>query len=219
MSKKFEPTPRSSAAFHSSYMAFFADCEHEVLPVTHGYRLCPTYNLVYTGGGSPPNLPDAMALEPVVRALEAWRGDPQGPLKLLIPLSHLYTVEGLSCDLLKSGDRSATTTLIAAARRTNIMIHLGQLGGYESSYDTISGTKKRRGGVMDYSGCRFELNKKGVSVEHVKSIEGEGGGVGDVKILRDMKVEERSWWVGIWMTSWTKGVLLMKGIWEMNKPR
>jgi hypothetical protein len=29
-----------------SYVAFYADCEHEALPVQEGNRVCPVYNLV-----------------------------------------------------------------------------------------------------------------------------------------------------------------------------
>jgi hypothetical protein len=31
------------------YAAFFADCEHELTPLTSGMRLVLAYNLVYTG--------------------------------------------------------------------------------------------------------------------------------------------------------------------------
>ena len=31
-----------------------ADCEHEILPVTAGHRLCLVYNLSFTGRGPPP---------------------------------------------------------------------------------------------------------------------------------------------------------------------
>src|SRR5271156_1282008 len=30
------------------WAAFYSDCEHEVLPVTDGYRVTITYNLLYT---------------------------------------------------------------------------------------------------------------------------------------------------------------------------
>lgn len=33
------------------WAAFYSDCEHEVLPVTEGYRVTLTYNLYYSNGG------------------------------------------------------------------------------------------------------------------------------------------------------------------------
>lgn len=34
-----------SSAFEFHYLVFYADCEHEIKPVTRGYRLCLVYNL------------------------------------------------------------------------------------------------------------------------------------------------------------------------------
>ena len=40
------------------WAAFYSDCEHEVLPVTSGYRVTITYNLYYNSdGGQLPYLP------------------------------------------------------------------------------------------------------------------------------------------------------------------
>jgi len=38
----------------AAFAAFYADCVHEVLPVTKGYRLTLVYNLVRAGRGRPP---------------------------------------------------------------------------------------------------------------------------------------------------------------------
>ena len=42
----------------AAFAAFYADCVHEVLPVTRGYRLTLVYNLVRGGRGRPPEPPD-----------------------------------------------------------------------------------------------------------------------------------------------------------------
>src|ERR1700736_647733 len=39
------------------FAAFYADCVHEVLPVTSGYRLVLVYNLVWHGRGGLPEPP------------------------------------------------------------------------------------------------------------------------------------------------------------------
>jgi hypothetical protein len=41
-----------------AFAAFYADCVHEVQPVTAGYRLVLVYNLVRRGGGRLPGVPD-----------------------------------------------------------------------------------------------------------------------------------------------------------------
>jgi predicted 2-oxoglutarate/Fe(II)-dependent dioxygenase YbiX len=40
-----------------AFAAFYADCVHEVLPVTKGYRLVLVYNLVRRGAGRLPKVP------------------------------------------------------------------------------------------------------------------------------------------------------------------
>jgi len=37
--------PGAASGHELSYAAFYADCEHEVKPITHGNRVCLTYNL------------------------------------------------------------------------------------------------------------------------------------------------------------------------------
>ena len=44
----FAPAANNFAIAHA---AFFADCEHEVKPVTSGYRVCLAYNLLQSSGG------------------------------------------------------------------------------------------------------------------------------------------------------------------------
>ena len=41
-----------------AFAAFYADCVHEVLPVTEGCRLILVYNLVRRARGQPPEPPD-----------------------------------------------------------------------------------------------------------------------------------------------------------------
>lgn len=48
----------SENSFRSNFVAFYADCEHEIEKVTSGYRLALVYNLVYTGHGIVPAPPD-----------------------------------------------------------------------------------------------------------------------------------------------------------------
>ena len=38
--------------YHIPFAAFYADCEHEIRPITSGYRVCLVYNLVQNKGNS-----------------------------------------------------------------------------------------------------------------------------------------------------------------------
>lgn len=42
--------------FEIYFAAFYADCEHEVMPITDGFRISLVYNVVYTGIGNAPSL-------------------------------------------------------------------------------------------------------------------------------------------------------------------
>ena len=38
-----------ASEFKTQYVAFYADCQHEITPVTAGYRICLVYNLAIAG--------------------------------------------------------------------------------------------------------------------------------------------------------------------------
>lgn len=67
----------------AAFAAFYADCAHEVLPVTEGCRLTLVYNLVRRGGGALPEPPDYHGEENRIAALlQSWgalSGDTPSP--------------------------------------------------------------------------------------------------------------------------------------------
>ncbi|CAN0540605.1 unnamed protein product, partial [Scytosiphon promiscuus] len=77
--------------------AFYGDCEHELLPVTSGVRLCLLYNLVRTTPGPPPvaavGQEGSAAQLRLSDAVAAWsRPDSRcGTSKFILPLEHEYT--------------------------------------------------------------------------------------------------------------------------------
>jgi 2OG-Fe(II) oxygenase superfamily len=110
--------------------AFYADCRHEVLPVTSGYRIALTYNLSVDGGAAgstasgSPAVDDSTSAE-LARLLDAHfttrrkhryrdeRLDP--PNRLVYLLDHEYTARGLSWSRLKGADARRATLLQDAA--------------------------------------------------------------------------------------------------------
>jgi len=85
-----------------AFAAFYADCVHEVLPITSGCRLTLIYNLRRQGRGrlpEPPNYDTEQAR--VTALLRQWIAgkeapDDDSPEKLLYPLEHAYTMAELS---------------------------------------------------------------------------------------------------------------------------
>jgi len=111
-----------------SLVAFYADCRHEVLRVTSGYRITLTYNLLLHGDTSRTGGDDGTAAEladllrehfgtPVPR----YYGGPAAdtPNRLVYLLDHEYTPRGLSWRRLKGGDASRVALLRAAADEAN----------------------------------------------------------------------------------------------------
>lgn len=121
-----------------SFVAFYGDCEHEVLPVTDGFRITLTYNLVANGCTGPDAASFAMhpsvALlagqlrahftAPMESSTRPFRSEPANRARQLVYLlDHQYSQEGFGWDRLKGGD----------AVRTGMMLAAAELAGYETS--------------------------------------------------------------------------------------
>jgi hypothetical protein len=113
------------------FAAFYADCEHEVLPVTRGNRVCLVYNLLQRPSRKlekrTPLLAPAYGAETAVAAEllgKALTGS-GAPAKLVWLLEHQYSPAGLSFAALKNADKARAKVLSEAAARADCAIHLG----------------------------------------------------------------------------------------------
>jgi 2OG-Fe(II) oxygenase superfamily len=131
---------RSDDPGEVAFAAFYADCLHEVLPVTEGCRLTLTYNLIRRGTGGTPEPPNYTSEQDQVAALlREWRGqmdtdaeDADVPQKLVYPLEHAYTAPELGFPVLKGADAAAAGVLVAAARQADCALHLALVEVMES---------------------------------------------------------------------------------------
>jgi hypothetical protein len=122
------------------YAAFYADCEHEVRPVTGGYRVCLVYNLVQTARSGLPVPPDnRQAVEGAAKLLEPWTAPDGEPRKLVYLLEHRYTQAALSFAGLKGSDAARAALLREAAARAGCALHLGLVHIQESGWAEYSG--------------------------------------------------------------------------------
>ena len=139
----------------AAFAAFYADCVHEVLPVTEGHRLILTYNLVRAGKGRPPKPPDYGEQQASVAALlQKWRDSktqPGGdePEKLVYPLEHAYTPAELGFAALKGADAAAAGVLAAAAQQAGCDLHLALLTVEESGAAEYADSYGSRRGRWD----------------------------------------------------------------------
>ena len=144
-----EVTVDTSAAEFSelSYVAFYADCEHEALPVQAGNRVCLVYNLVQkrgVGKGRTLKAPEyeseiAEAAAILDRSLRA----PDAPAKIAWLLEHQYSPAGLSFSALKATDAAKAGVLVQAGAHAQCVahlgiVHIGEFGAAEPDYDEYS---------------------------------------------------------------------------------
>ena len=86
-----------SSLFEPSYVAFYADCRHEVKPITSGYRLCLVYNLAIANRRKQLVLSERMGpIEAIDRAIQAWVQEAGGKPILTYLLDHSYSEQNLS---------------------------------------------------------------------------------------------------------------------------
>jgi predicted 2-oxoglutarate/Fe(II)-dependent dioxygenase YbiX len=129
----------------AAFAAFYADCVHEVLPVTSGCRLAVVYNLLRKGKGPKLEPPSYQAEQVHVAALlGAWAGAKRGgdngaPEKLIYPLDHAYTPAELGFDKLKGADAAAANVLVAAAALAGCDLHLALVSIEESGTAEYAG--------------------------------------------------------------------------------
>ena len=150
----------------AAFVAFYADCVHEVRPVTSGTRLTLIYNLIRSGNAgaaAPPQYPREQAA--LAAMLLRWAaaldiGIDDMPQKLVYPLEHAYSAAELGFHSLKNADAAAAKVLAAAAAVAGCDIHLAQVAIDESGsaeHDGYESPRYRRYRDDDEDGKSFEV--------------------------------------------------------------
>ena len=124
---------RSQEPEEISFAAFYADCVHEVLPITEGCRLTLVYNLIRTDKKIPlPTPPDyhqaqqkvAALLNNWVQSLNNKTDEEDTPEKLIFLLEHEYSIAELKFDALKNKDAASADVLCVAAKKSDCDLYL-----------------------------------------------------------------------------------------------
>lgn len=172
-----------------AYAAFYADCLHEVLPITEGCRLTLIYNLVRTNKKlplpTPPNYRHEQAT--VAALLRDWteqldkenNAAIETPEKLIYLLEHAYTQAELGFDALKNADAAVADVLVAAAAQADCDIHLALVSIEESGSAEYTGY----GRYHDDDHDAFEEGEVYDSTETVSDWRRPDGGKPDLPIL------------------------------------
>lgn len=145
--------------------AFYADCEHEVRPITEGYRVCLVYNLIQRGVAEGKATLTAPAyhgeIEAAAKRLREAFAAKAAPAKLAWLFRHQYSPAGLSFAGLKGEDVALAKTLRRAAEAADCAVHLGivhieETGPAEANYDGYQGGWDY-GGDEDEEDVDFEV--------------------------------------------------------------
>lgn len=101
---------------------FYADCVHELKPITEGYRVCLVYQLFYVDDSLPPNTNTEENCEKLGSYLRLWELESFGkknnyPKSIIFPLSHEYSESSLYFQNLKGNDKIMMNLLQKAVER------------------------------------------------------------------------------------------------------
>jgi hypothetical protein len=118
-----------------AFIAFYADCQHEIRPVTRGYRVALTYTVSLTGTARSATVVPVRHLTALAdgvdrffrtKAAPRWAHDVERetPDRLVYLLDHEYTLRGLGWSRLKGADRARAAALREVAQRLDCEIFL-----------------------------------------------------------------------------------------------
>lgn len=130
-----------SNEYEIHYIAFYADCEHEIRPVTAGHRLALVYNLVSNSRSDQiAPLDHAATVSTMKEALEHWIQDLTSIDRAVYMLQHRYTVAGLkTISQLKGPDR-AIASLLEELHQQGVVEGGLAFINYTESGDTVGKT-------------------------------------------------------------------------------
>lgn len=160
---------KGSGDYKINYAAFYADCDHEIKPLTSGYRICLVYNLVQQTSGK---IIQPTSVENHAQRLAEIFTEEQrlGHTKPhIIVLGHQYTPENFSLGQLKLNDRPKAEALLQAAQKagcyakmclvTSYLAGAPEDSGYYGNYDD-------EGSDTDADSEMIEVYDESMYIEH-----------------------------------------------------
>lgn len=128
----------SNPSHSLNYAAFYADCDHQVKPLTSGYRVCLVYNLVQVQEGEKIELESLKSqAEKIANLFVEHDNVSQKPFITL--LGHQYTPKNFSRPALKLNDRARAEALLLGAEKAGYYAKFCLVTSYlagEPSYDS-----------------------------------------------------------------------------------
>jgi predicted 2-oxoglutarate/Fe(II)-dependent dioxygenase YbiX len=121
--------------FHPNFIAFYADCYHEVKPITSGYRVCLIYNLAIADRKKQPLLSQqTKTIEDIGSVIQKWSQENRENPILAYLLEHSYSKQNIRLSNLKQGDFAKASVLLNAAEQNGCQAFLCLVTYYRTSY-------------------------------------------------------------------------------------
>jgi hypothetical protein len=173
------------------FTAFYADCVHEIRPITAGCRIALIYNLRFLGGNQPPAAPDYRAeRRRAAERLRGWAEAADEPDKLVLPLEHAYTPAEMSFATLKGRDAAVASVLTEAAAEADCELHLALVSVEESGSADYTGYRGGRGRWYGDDGDedQYEMGEvidRDLTLSHWQRPDGGSVGLGELPFDED----------------------------------
>jgi hypothetical protein len=149
-----------------NYAAFYADCDHEVKPLTSGYRVCLVYNLVQQKSGKKIGLQSIHTHATRLAEILTQKEVTEDTTPYIILLGHQYTPENFSYDALKLNDRAKAEALLQAAQKAGYYAKLCLVTSYLSGAPAYDGNYGYGDGGGDDDAEMEEVFDESLQIEH-----------------------------------------------------
>ena len=180
------------------FAAFYADCEHEVRPVTAGHRLCLVFNLLRgVAADEPPATAPSYGAEIALaaRLIGLAFAAADAPRKLVWLLEHQYTQAELGFEALKGVDAAVGGVLRRAAGAAACdahlaVMHIEESGPAEVQYAPSRGRRYRDvfDGDSDAAAVAYEVVEVSDTaryIDHWRAADGHCGAFGKLPLADD----------------------------------
>lgn len=123
------------SSFDLAALAWYSDVTHEIKPISSGYRLVITYNLVQQRG-SPPSAGTFVEQQAQLQALlQKWTSALQSKKRVIYKLDHKYSQSSLSIHNMKGRDAQLIRCLDQACQETGFYVFLAIMTKTEGCED------------------------------------------------------------------------------------
>ncbi len=157
---------RNSGDYKIDYAAFYADCDHEIRPLTSGYRICLVYNLIQQKSGNQIRLTSLETYVEKLAEIFANQQEPDNTKPHIVLLGHQYTPENFSVKGLKLNDRPKAEVLLQAAQKAGCYAKMCLVTSYLSGMPEFDGGYYGNDDDCDEDAEMAEVYDKELYIEH-----------------------------------------------------